>query len=195
MIIHIGGIPGSGKTLLKDKLKKNKKLVIIDIDEITDKNATSILDDTNFDAIYTTENIHNFDYLLNKLDNDELDKILKQYSTDEKQIIVIIGTTIGVKHADYNFLIKTDVETNYKHVNLRHLDTIHDDYKKMKKILNNDKIPTLKKDLIFLYKLGLRHPFLKKTPNINVELQYFENNTNYITLEANNIYKTIIDLM
>jgi hypothetical protein len=65
----------------------------------------------------------------------------------------------------------------------------------MKKILNDDKIPILKKNLIFLYKFKLRQPFLKETYDIIAGLKRFENHkTKYITLESDNIYKTIIDL-
>lgn len=45
MIIHIKGVSGSGKTTLGNKLRKEiKNSIVIDTDDIDDKNATEIIE-------------------------------------------------------------------------------------------------------------------------------------------------------
>jgi adenylate kinase family enzyme len=43
MIIHIAGQSGSGKSTLGNKLSKHKQFIVIDTDDIDDRNSLSVL--------------------------------------------------------------------------------------------------------------------------------------------------------
>ena len=45
-IIHVSGAPGSGKTTLGNQLRENKKIVVMDLDDLFSEFAKS---DTKFD--------------------------------------------------------------------------------------------------------------------------------------------------
>lgn len=101
MIIHITGCAGSGKTTLGKRLAKNKKIVVIESDEIEDKNAIKIINNKKYDNLFTMKNIGKFFELLKEKNESTLDdminKIKKKYPD---KIIIVVGLTIDVKNAN-----------------------------------------------------------------------------------------------
>jgi len=57
MIIHITGVSGSGKTSLGNKLRDTlKNIVVIDTDDIDDKNATDIVENKKYNSYFCEKN-------------------------------------------------------------------------------------------------------------------------------------------
>jgi broad-specificity NMP kinase len=72
MIIHITGVSGSEKTTLGKKIAK-LGILVIDTDEIDDKNAIQILNDKNYDDLFA-DNLDKFYALKDKMNYADVKK-------------------------------------------------------------------------------------------------------------------------
>ena len=64
-IIHIIGSTGSGKTTLGKLLSKHKNVIIIDTDDIDDKNALKIIEDHKYNEFFFDDNMDKYFKMLN----------------------------------------------------------------------------------------------------------------------------------
>jgi hypothetical protein len=114
-IVHITGMPGSGKTTLYKKLKKT--IECYDLDDINKK--TSWKRDAN-------------------------KKLIDEYVKSGRPIIFLGMTSSYVKMiAGQKFILTVDSETNYRRVLLRIFNDIEKNQTKIKDIITNDKIDSI----------------------------------------------------
>lgn len=137
MIIHILGPSGSGKTTLGKKLAKiNKNIIVLDTDDIDDKNILKLLPKYNMKYQKNRTKIFNERAKLNKSDlNKFLDK------NKDKDIIFVGFDFDGMekipKLATKKYSIKIDHDTLFRQYNLRTLNLISKYKKDLEKLLKN----------------------------------------------------------
>ena len=191
-VIHINGIPGSGKTTLVKKLNKNKNILAIDTDDISDANEMKMLNNKKCDYLYNKKNIKKYFKLLEKENNKSIKQIIKD---NKNKIIVFAGLSIVIPNPDYGFVVKTDIDTNFKRLNLRSLEEICNQKKEIKKLLQSN-IPTYKKDLLLFAKLRLHVPFATIVPDIEKRIEKIvkiAKENKFKLLKSDDIYKQIIN--
>ena len=197
MIIHITGCAGSGKTTLGKKLSKNKIFVVIESDEIDDKNAIKIINNKKHNNLFTMKNVDKFFNLLQDTSENSLDAMIDKIEkkTPDK-IIIVIGLTIDVEYADKKYFIKTDLNTLYKNIHNRTFNDICDNKKKIDKILKKKKnIHKINMLLLFKYKIRMSVPLIP--PQIEYDIKNREKKAKkdkYKIMTFDNIYKDIMKL-
>lgn len=193
VIFHVTGISGSGKTTLGKKLAQNKIFRVIDLDDINDKNAMSIIRHSVNDNLFTEKNIRKFFKLKGKMNKSDLKKIIKK---NKNRILIFVGSTIEVPHVKYGYCIKADPNNVYLNLNLKTINSICKNHTAIAKLLKS-KISIGKKSMVLLHKYKVRIPAPDEPQWISLRIQ--ENNTDckkqsYKVLSAQNIYKDIIYL-
>ena len=123
IIIHIVGIPGSGKSYICSKIKN---VLCVDTDDIW------------YEAIGLMKNFKS-----DKAHSDIIKQLVKQY-IDNNNIIVFVGSTVKIPNPTYKFFIKiTDFDKTYKRFVIRELDKIYSNYNEIKKyVISTDPYDT-----------------------------------------------------
>ena len=144
MIIHIDGIPGSGKTTLGKEISKKFNIDIIDFDDIIHQIKIKLVSKYNFDTCQIGTNKYKPDQII-KIYNHELrlesvnylNEIIEKYT--DKTLIITGCIRSDIKlYFDKGFYIKIDEELCYKQFNMRSLELIKDNYVGIKDIINSD---------------------------------------------------------
>lgn len=129
IIIHVDGVPGSGKSYLCTKLKNVPCVDTDDIVKLAFKKA---------DILGIRETKANIDKLVEQIINKLINK---------NNFIVFSGMTASIPNPSYKFFIKIeDLVETYKRLNLRELDKIIRNYDNIKKSIHS---MTAGKNLIF----------------------------------------------
>lgn len=134
MIIHVGGIPGSGKTYICSQLKG---VTCVDIDDIVEEAYEKARDNK-----YFKKQIHDdtFPYIWDKETTLLREKYI-QKSKDKNQPFVLVGvsSTVG---PDVGFFIKIDdLDATYRRYMIRELNKIVDNKTKIKDIIDKTEDP------------------------------------------------------
>lgn len=199
MIIHINGLPGSGKSTLGNKIKQTfKNVIVVDTDDIDDPNSVKIFNKYTFE---TKSDYNKYHKELAKLNKQDIKKILDD--NKNKIMIFVGGLHSGIdfleKKVDLAYAIKIDPETLYKQYNLRTLECIHKNYTEIKKLLNSETHPK-KIHSIFSKKFGIRTGFdskkiddlknnIKKAKDYSKENNIFYGTSDAILKDINNKIK------
>lgn len=196
MIIHIDGPSGSGKTTLGNKLTKNKHLMVVDTDDIDDKNALKLLRLKKYDHFFTDKNMEKdlFFKQLSKMNKEDEIK-LKEKAKKQNKLLVMSGLVITPKKPDYKFFIKIDLDTNYKRVTARTIDDMCKYHQEIKTLLKKN-ITIHKIYLLLLYKYKLRMGI----PSVPPEMNKWNNKrltdakkNKYKIMKSDDIYNEIIN--
>ena len=119
-VIHIDGVPGSGKSYMCSKLKN---ITCIDTDDIETESFNTIeaSQKTNHKIERTYENLEN------------LSAALVRKITDQCKNVVFVGMTVEIPNADHKYFIKIDdLLSSYKRLQLRELHQIIQNQKQIK---------------------------------------------------------------
>jgi uridine kinase len=198
MIIHIIGVSGSGKTTLGNKLRaKIKNSVVIDTDDIDDKNAIDIIEDTKYNSYFCEKKLNKFFDLKEKMNYNDVKKIIKQCE-DNNKILIFIGLSFYGKadptnYADYKYFIDIDPEDNFRYVTSRNIDDICKECKNLKLLMKKEKNP-YKLQMLILHKYKIRGGFRHMNQIVN-NIDFFKKNARkekYKIMSSNDIYDDII---
>ena len=196
MIIHILGASGSGKTTLGNKLSKLKNTVIIDTDDIDDPNSMKLINNYDLD---TKRDINKLNKKLSELNKTDLDRVIKKGKN--KNIIFVgfphrgMNSIFDIK--DVGYQIKIEPYILFKQYSLRSLNTLHNNFNEIKKLLNSG-LSEEKIHWIVSKKYGLRNGF--GCADINVlkeELKRHKKKakeTGYKYKDTDEIYKDICSI-
>ena len=184
MIIHISGAPGSGKTTLGNKIKKqNKNVIVKDLDDILMKfTKGKRIKDWN-----------------SKKYQEYLDKLLEKYKNSSK-IIILVGLNKDMGHsntfynvyADYKFYIKIPIKKHLEQLFLRNFNGWTDWIKERNhKILFNQLLKDEKQVISDLTKSLSNNLSLSKLKKETQDFDKLYKTKKYIFMTSNNIYKKI----
>jgi shikimate kinase len=165
VIAHIIGPSGSGKTSLGLKLAQLPNTIVLDTDDIDDKNVIKLLSKYNID-------IKKEDTALGKelkaANKQEIEKIINNViaGTPEKHIILVgyafIGMNIIPNIATHKFSIKIDPDTLYRQYHLRTLAAITENASEIKRLLENKKNSIDNIDALLIKKYKIRSGFASR---------------------------------
>jgi adenylate kinase family enzyme len=193
MIIHINGVSASGKSTLGRKIAKNKKFLVIDTDDINDKNAMKIINDKKNNKLFTPKNMDKYFKLLDEMNNKDVKKILEK---NKNKIIVFVGLTVKIPKTKHKYSIKVDYEENYRRLLKRTMDSFCKNSKTITKLLKSknsiDKIA-----MILLHKYEIRMPIPENPPDIYQRIEKWDKrakNEKYKILLPDKIYDEVIKL-
>jgi len=197
-IIHILAEPGSGKTTLGLKLKDySNKFAIIELDDIDDPIALKMLDTPRYLKLALSKKESDNKKFFNIKDNKgviQINKLIKKYQKENK-IVVITGLSIDIKNIEITdkYFINIDPKKLFKQLNLRTLNDIVKQHKKIESLIENENENPEKTNLILLYKYKLRVPFLADYNDLSRFLENrIKNNTDYKLMSFDEIYNDII---
>ncbi len=202
-IIHIGGMSGSGKNYLLERLKKELKednIIYIDSDEIWNDISIEIL--KNY-KIKDEENIGNeLNYLSNSETSNKINEIINR---ENNKMIIIAGHTYEIDNLIKNnknnrkidlYCINEDKKMVYKRLMTRNLDNFikYKDY--IKNIIDDDNINVNMKEYYIKLKIKNMAPFPCNFQEFDYVYDQYINeykNNNYIILSQNDIFNIIIN--
>ena len=195
-IIHILAEPGSGKTTLGLKLKDySNKFAIIELDDIDDPIALKMLDTPKYFKLLVSKkesDFKNFFILNNNKCVIQINKLIKKYQKENK-IVVITGLTVDIKNIEITdkYFINIDPKKLFKQLNLRTLNDIVKQHKKIESLIENENPEKI--NHILNYKYKLRAPFLADYNDLSRFLENrIKNNTDYKLMSFDEIYNDII---
>lgn len=194
MYIHILGPSGSGKTTLGKKIAKIKNFILLDTDDIDDKNSLKIMPKYNLKLQKDRNNFEKERGILNKI---ELDKFLQK--NKDKNIVFVGLIHAGMekipKIVTHKWSIKIDHETLFRQYNLRTLYLLSKYKKDIEKLLKNKRhnIDYIWHILIYKYKIrdGI---FCRPPPDVFNEIKRKKEEAKkkgYKYKTKNEIYKDI----
>jgi shikimate kinase len=194
-IIHIIGPSGSGKTTLGERLSKFKNIIVKDIDEIDDKNSLLIIENKEYDYLFTKKNLDKYFRLLEKMNLKDIKDIINM---NPDKIIIFVGLSIDIfKFITFGYCIDNDPATIFFQVNKRNLDNIIKNKDELLLLLNsNQHIEKIFEITIKKYKI--RTPFITSLPIIYDNIDYeFENakKFGYKIMKSEEIYQDIVDII
>jgi len=197
-IIHILAEPGSGKTTLGLKLKDySNKFAIIELDDIDDPIALKMLDTPRYLKLALSKKESDNKKFFNIKDNKgviQINKLIKKYQKENK-IVVITGLSIDIKNIEITdkYFINIDPKKLFKQLNLRTLNDIVKQHKKIESLIENENENPEKTNLILLYKYKLRVPFLADFNDLSrFKKNRIKNNKDYKLMSFDEIYNDII---
>ena len=197
-IIHILAEPGSGKTTLGLKLKDySNKFAIIELDDIDDPIALKMLDTPRYLKLALSKKESDNKKFFNIKDNKgviQINKLIKKYQKENK-IVVITGLTIDIKNIEITdkYFINIDPKKLFKQLNLRTLNDIVKQHKKIESLIENENENPEKTNLILLHKYKLRVPFLADFNYLSrFKKNWIKNNKDYKLMSFDEIYNDII---
>ena len=197
-IIHILAQPGSGKTTLGLKLKDySNKFAIIELDDIDDPIALKMLDTPKYFKLLVSKKESDNKKFFNIRDNKgviQINKLIKKYQKENK-IVVITGLSIDIKNIEITdkYFINIDPKKLFKQLNLRTLNDIVKQHKKIESLIENENENPEKTNLILLYKYKLRVPFLADFNDLSrFKKNRIKNNKDYKLMSFDEIYNDII---
>ncbi len=160
MIIHITGVSGSGKTSLGNKLRRTaKNTVVIDTDDIDDKNATDIIENKKYNSYFCEKKMNKFFDLRAKMNYSDVKKIIKQCEDSNKTLIFIglsfYGKADPINYADYKYYIDIEPEENFRYVTSRNIDDVCKECKNLKSLMKKETNP-YKIQMLILHKYKIR---------------------------------------
>ena len=195
-IIHILAEPGSGKTTLGLKLKKySNNIAVIELDDIDDPIALKMLDTPKYLKLALSKKESDNREFFNIKDNEgviQINKLIKKYQKENK-IIVITGLSIDIKNIEITdkYFINIDPKKLFKQLNLRTLNDIVKQNKKIQSLIENE--DPAKVNQILLYKYKLRAPFLADYNDVSRFLENkIKKNKDYKLMSFDEIYNDII---
>lgn len=166
-IVHVDGVSGSGKSFLGRKIGKHNGFTVIDLDDIDDWNAMSILGNKKFDALFSKKNLDTFFELKDKMNLLALKKLIKK-SKAKRGILVLVGLPFSEPiNAKIKFFIKTNLDWNYRRLTLRTLASLCSHYEDIVHLLKS-KTNVYKISMLLLHKYKVRVP-LPENPDFVME--------------------------
>ena len=153
MIIHIAGGSGSGKSYIGNQLKKNKNLIVVDTDDIADKNSRNLKETSKkYNKLVELQDDDRF-FMVQKLNMKDIKKLINEAKKTNKDL-VIVGIAFGGevdpnKYADIKLFIKIDPEIHYKRVALRTIDEFYKNHDKLVDLFKSDQPPNIINEYIF----------------------------------------------
>ena len=159
MIIHITGPSGSGKTTLGNYIQKKcgSRVVVIDSDDIDDKNAMHFLKHQKYTKWFTNiTGMKRYDNEREKMNKIDLQKILDKAEAANKHVVVV-GHTISVDKADTQYHISIDRELLYRRLTSRTISDMCDHSEEVQRLLRG-KQPLFKIHALMLHKYKIRVP-------------------------------------
>lgn len=204
-IIHITGLSGSGKSTLGERIRKHKKIFIIDTDIVDDKNRSDIL--TN-KKITTEKQKDAFFEAVEKRDISDFYELIK---TKRGADILIVGMIIDmpavlkllkknkIEYTFTGYYIDVPAEQIFRQVNLRHLDLISKHTDAIKKSLKNcstfDDAARMGINLGVKYKIRGRFPIHIDNIQTNIKKQkIWARENRYKIMHPDDIFKTILQI-
>ena len=141
-IVHVNGLPGSGKTGLAKRLGATPYVVSKDLDDIWDENARKLmagLTPEELKALDSSQDTSGTQVFFDRLKElcvlslrSFLDTIHSTLHKTHAQIIVLVGVLTNVMDlsqiAQHKLFIEMDTREVWRRLNLRTLDTIYDNY-------------------------------------------------------------------
>lgn len=193
MLFHISGTSGSGKTTIGKQLENIKNTVVIDTDDIDDKNALKILSDPQFTYLFeNSKTINGFWNILDKKNNDTLLELLEK---NKDKNIILVGMTVyppsetGVIGYSINV---SDDEIFYR-TNKTELNTLCSNCKELKDLFDKEKnkyIISLK--MLFEYKIRQSFPIVPSQITDNIEMRKkYDTDKGYKYLKHDEIIENI----
>ena len=142
VIVHIIGPSGSGKTSLGNKLAQLPNTIVLDTDDIDDKNAIKFLSKYNIEIKKEDAALGKELKAANKQDVEKfINDIMER--TPKTHIILVgyafTGMEIIPKIATHKFSINIDPETLYRQYHLRTLAAITENAAEIKRLLESKK--------------------------------------------------------
>ena len=204
LIVHIVALAGAGKSTLGKRLEKHSnKLIVIELDDISDAIVKEMFENPDSDdykkAFDPNTNYDRFFEHVEWKAQLKLREMLLEIGHTEK-IIVLIGISVIVGTIpDITYIIDVSPEQLYRNLTLRTVKSIHDNYAEIQKLLENEKnIKILDLKLVHLY--SLRRPI--PLPNLNVlEVEIKEyvsavmhRNGSALLMSSDSIYEHILKL-
>jgi uridine kinase len=199
MIIHIKGVSGSGKSTLGNKLQKAiKNSVVIDTDDIDDKNAVDIIGNKKYNSYFCEKKINKFFDLRAKMNFNDVKKIIKQCE-DNNKILIFVGLSFygkadPINYANYKYFIDIDPEDNFRFATSRNIGDICRECKNLKSLMKKETNP-YKIQMLILHKYKIRGGFRQMNQIVN-NINFFKEkakNEKYKLMSSDDIYYDIID--
>ena len=129
IIIHIDGVQGSGNSYICSKLKN---ILCVDTDDIM-KKGIKIIENSQKTNKKMPRTFKQLQIIKSKI----VEKLLKNNNK-----IVFVGMTVNIPNPTYKFFIKlTNLPDIYKRLQLRELDKIYNNYKKIKSHIIKEQNP------------------------------------------------------
>ena len=199
MIIHIKGVSGSGKTTLGNKLRKEiKNSIVIDTDDIDDKNATEIIEDKKYNSYFSEKKINKFYDLKAKMNYNDVKKIIKQCEDNNKTLIFVglsfYGKADPINYADYKYFIDINPEDNFRYVTTRNIDDFCKECKNLKSLMKKETNP-YKLQMLILHKYKIRGG-LRQMNQLVSNINFFKKKAKkekYKIMSSSDIYDDIIN--
>lgn len=191
-IVHIDGVSGAGKTTLGNKLSKLKNVVVIDTDDIDDKNAMKLLNDSKCNWMWNDKNIGKFNKEKDALNRDVVKKIILK---NKHKTIIFVGLTITPPKANKKYFIKSNVDVVYNRLGKRTLHTICKNKESINKLYNMKNKD--KSFLLLLYKYKVRGP-LPYPEELKKDIFYRTKKARkkkYTVMDVDDIYDEIVVLL
>jgi len=145
IIIHVDGIPGSGKTYICSKITLPNS-VCIDNDDIVleSKNYVDSLLGTKDEMPRTFNSV-------NKVIKRKVDNLISHHFQNGKKVIIFVGVRFMVdtelNNAKYRYFIKIhNLGNTFRRVFIRETDKIIENGKKIKALINNPKVEEIELD-------------------------------------------------
>lgn len=183
MIFHITGPSGAGKTTLGQMLAKLPNTMVIELDDIDDKNVLSLIENK-------TKMPANLRQLKDKMNNRDIKKIIDSYYKNEKiDHLIFTGLTIEVPEYDYGYYINIDKKIWYERLVNREYNMFKKCSPQYFEMINKGVDPDIITAII-LHKYKVRHclPILACAYDRKVPKGYKK-------MSSNDIYKDIVKKM
>lgn len=200
MIIHIAGSSGSGKTTLGNELKKLNKFIVVDTDDIDDKNFKRLLKSNKEFKKSLNNNTSKWERIKEDENLKSLECVIDKATKQNNNLIIVgislFGKADPSKFAEKKYFIKIDPDILYRRVFLRTLDDIYKNYSKIKSLLKNEEnLDTIPFKLS--HNFDLRKPFVQEFDFFKKrEKQFIKRfrDNKYKIKEVDEIYEEIIKL-
>ena len=137
MIIHINGPSGSGKTTLGQRLAKHKEFMVIDSDDIDDKNALRLLAYKKYNNLFTEDGMEQYFKMKEAANKEALKKII-EVAKQKKKILVVVGLTLTIPGRHKKYRIGIDPETCFRRVTARTVASMCKNAKAIQQLVNDE---------------------------------------------------------
>lgn len=192
IIVHIDGLPGSGKTTLGQKLNKLNNVHVIDTDDISDKNVIEMLNKADHKKL---QDLKEQSKLIDKLNAKNIDDTIAILGSRKEHVLVFIGNAIPFleKYSTHKYFLDINMLELFKRINLRTLNSIVENKAGIEKTLKNTTNAFITESMCMAkYKIRLSFPasFHYLEDRIFGAKKYADEH-NYVSLSDANLYKAI----